>query len=217
VPRHITRTRSFLSLAASLSVLLAACAPDTPATAPDGAAALSRSSADKIFTLRIPTMKDGDPFNATFACPAEAGAAIAGKNISPQLQWSNAPEGTEEFAVLLDDPDAPDDNGVLSTFTHWMTWGIDDDAKGLKQAQNGPFVGNNDLAPYGFPPSLSQNYFGACAPPGTGVHRYIFHVFALRTKLGLRTGANRSQFDAALVGKVLKEARITTYVNSGLP
>lgn len=220
--------RSRLSRAAgAVSILmgLAACSGESstiPTAAPPESALASRiPMPSRVFTVTSPAFTNGSPFPALYACPADAGGAIAGGNKSPALNWSNVPEETEEIAVVLDDPDAPDDAGHLTTFTHWITWGLDDDRRGLSVGQNGPRVGNNDLAPFaaqlGLPKSVYQNYFGPCPPAGTGVHHYTFHVFALRSELSLRSGATRAEFDRAIAGKVLGEARLTGLVNSNTP
>jgi Raf kinase inhibitor-like YbhB/YbcL family protein len=197
--------------------VLAACAGDPPATAPEGSAAFIAGGVQPSLTLRSPFIKDGDPFPAQFACPAFiAGpndSPLAGDNISPSLNWSNPPAGTVEFAVVLDDaisfPDFP------ARFTHWMTWGLDRNTRTLKRGENGPFVGNNDLFGYA-PLAFSQAYFGACPPRKTGLHRYVFHVYALSRPLGLAAGATRDQFDAALAGKVLAEAKLSAPYDTGL-
>jgi phosphatidylethanolamine-binding protein (PEBP) family uncharacterized protein len=52
---------------------------------------------------------------------------VDGSNTSPPLSWSNAPEGTKSFALILDDPDAPRPGG----FTHWVVYNIPADRKSL--------------------------------------------------------------------------------------
>src|SRR5256885_10942535 len=66
--------------------------------------ARKKSTARARFRLMSPDIRPNGPiameqvFNG-FGC--------SGGNISPALGWSGAPEGTESFALLVHDPDAP--------------------------------------------------------------------------------------------------------------
>jgi hypothetical protein len=40
-----------------------------------------------------------------------------GDNISPPLTWQDPPDGTRTFALIVEDPDAPD-----TVFTHWLVY-----------------------------------------------------------------------------------------------
>ena len=43
-----------------------------------------------------------------------------------------------------------------------------------------------------------------CPPPGKA-HRYFFKVYALDTKLSLKSGATKSQLEAAMSGHILAQ------------
>jgi Raf kinase inhibitor-like YbhB/YbcL family protein len=47
-----------------------------------------------------------------------------GEDVSPPLAWSGAPEGTESFALIVDDPDAPDPNAPKMTWVHWIFYNL---------------------------------------------------------------------------------------------
>lgn len=118
-----------------------------------------------------------------------------GQNINPHLCISGVPENTKSLALLMDDPDAPQ-----GTFTHWILWGIDPDIQ--------------EIAEYSIPPKSNQGtnsfgdlgYDGPCPPGGT--HRYQFHLYALDTKIGLHTGANRQDFEQAIEGHILSQTTL---------
>ena len=94
-----------------------------------------------------------------------------GENISPPLQWSEAPAGTQSFALLCDDPDAPG-----GTWHHWAAYDLPSTLTELAggAAQNpGIRQAVNDFRKSG--------YGGPCPPHGHGPHHYHFRLLALST------------------------------------
>ncbi|WP_316164954.1 MULTISPECIES: YbhB/YbcL family Raf kinase inhibitor-like protein [unclassified Bradyrhizobium] len=104
-----------------------------------------------------------------------------GENLSPHLQWANAPEGTRSYVLLCDDPDAPG-----GTWHHWAAYDIPPTQTGLVDgaAQSARLKqATNDFRKIG--------YGGPCPPPGHGVHHYHFRLLALSTDhLNVRTNAS---------------------------
>ena len=56
-----------------------------------------------------------------------------GENISPPLEWKNAPAGTKSFALMVHDPDAPTGSG----WWHWVVYNIPADATSLPEGAGG--------------------------------------------------------------------------------
>jgi len=73
-----------------------------------GALALNSLVAAADFKLSSPTIK---PESTLGADQVFNGFGCTGNNISPELVWSNAPEGTKSFALTVYDPDAPTGSG----------------------------------------------------------------------------------------------------------
>ena len=105
-----------------------------------------------------------------------SGNGCSGKNISPVLNWSNAPQNTKSFAVTLYDPDAPTGSG----WWHWVIFNVPVTISELKRD-----AGNLQkmLAPKGSIQSVTDwgipGFGGACPPKGDKAHRYIFTLYAL--------------------------------------
>lgn len=123
-----------------------------------------------------------------------------GRDLSPALSWGEPPAGTQGFALIMDDPDAP-----MGTWVHWVIFNIPDTARGLAeglpaggQLADGSLQGNNS--------SRHQGYNGPCPPSGT--HRYFFKLYALDVALGLSAGATKEQVLAAMQGHVLAQAEL---------
>lgn len=123
-----------------------------------------------------------------------------GDNLSPELSWSEPPKGTQNFALIADDPDAPS-----GTFTHWVLYGVSTETRQLAEGSSrgqlpaGASQGRNDFG--------KTAYGGPCPPPGKP-HRYFFKLYALDTKLGLKPGASKQQLEQAMKGHVLAQSEV---------
>jgi Raf kinase inhibitor-like YbhB/YbcL family protein len=117
-----------------------------------------------------------------------------GSDTSPPLQIAGVPSGAKTLVLIVDDPDAP--SGL---FTHWLVWNIPPQTGSIAEGSAPQGVqGANDFGKSG--------YRGPCPPPGT--HRYSFKIFALDHELELRSGAKRSQVDAAMKGHVIAQGEL---------
>jgi Raf kinase inhibitor-like YbhB/YbcL family protein len=152
-------------------------------------AAAAEGSAKGGFTLTSPDIAQGRKIGAaqifnSFGC--------SGQNISPALSWSNAPKGTQSFALLVHDPDAPTGSG----WWHWLVYNIPASVNSLpggagdpqkKMLPGGALQARTDFGAFA--------YGGPCPPPGKP-HHYHFRLYALKVpKLDVPNDAS-----AALIG-----------------
>lgn len=118
-------------------------------------------------------------------------------DISPALSWRGVPDGTRSLALVCHDPDAPLPQG----WTHWVVYGIPASAQGIAEGGGAAFTeGVND---YG-----DSGWGGPQPPPGHGVHRYYFWLYALDTELDAKPGLSRLELLDAIAGHVLEQARV---------
>ena len=172
-------------------------------------AALLPAQAASYFTLTSSSIKDGaripfkfgsdDPKRAckpgsTEICPCP------GQNVSPELAWSNAPEGTKSFAILMYDIDGQAGAGV----SHWVAYNIapttHELAEGDATAGKG-FTGGSGTRG-------NANYVGPCPPRGDGQHHYLITVMALDLEPTLAPGLTREAFLAAAKGHQLAASSV---------
>lgn len=137
------------------------------------------------------------------------GFGCTGENKSPQLSWSNAPEGTKSFAVTMYDPDAPTGSG----WWHWVVFDIPADVNEL--VANAGML-EQKIAPAGAIQSLTDygvgGYGGPCPPEDHGLHQYIITVHALKAdKLGLDENTNPAIVGYYLWNNTLAKASIVVY------
>ena len=110
-----------------------------------------------------------------------------GEDISPALAWETIPDGTQAFAVICHDPDAPlvSPNGVYG-FVHWVLYNLSAETVSLTEGTSVGTVGKNNFGNLG--------YGGPMPPEGHGKHRYYFWILALDTELNLAEGLTLWQF-----------------------
>jgi hypothetical protein len=140
------------------------------------------------FALRSPAFEDGAPLPRRHTCE--------GEDVSPALEWTAPPAEARSLALVVEDPDAPG-----GTFTHWLAWGMEPDARGLVEGRRPPLEGRNDFR--------QRGWRGPCPPRGHGPHRYVFRLVALDATLeDLAAGAAARDVDAAVSGHVLAAAEL---------
>lgn len=128
-----------------------------------------------------------------------------GQNMSPPLAWSGAPEGTRQYALIVDDPDAP----RPQPWVHWVLYAIGPNCTHLPE-------GIPPAERVSDPPGLLQGtnswdktgYGGPAPPAGHGVHHYHFKLYALDSALELAPGLTKEALVKAIDGHVLAEAEL---------
>lgn len=145
--------------------------------------------------LKSDAFVSGQSIPAKYSC--------IGKNISPALTWNDPPAGTQSFALIMEDPDAP-----AGTWVHWVLSNIPVERRGLEEDiavtgknvanTNGIFVGTNSAGKIG--------YDGPCPPSGT--HRYYFRLYALDIQIGLLPGATKEDVLREMDGHVLAQTEL---------
>lgn len=140
--------------------------------------------ADPALTVQSTAFKNDGKIPMQYSCE--------GKGINPPLTITGFPAATASFALIVDDPDAP--NG---TFDHWVIWNIpptgriDENSVPGVQGKNGR--GEN-------------KYTGPCPP--SGVHHYYFKVYALDIKLDLPSSTDKKALMEAMIGHTLAKGEL---------
>ena len=128
-----------------------------------------------------------------------------GEDVSPPLAWGDPPPGTKSFALVADDPDAPDPKAPRMRWVHWVVYDLAAGARALPEAVRsaadlpaGARMGKNDW---------NKAAWGGPCPP-IGRHRYFFTLYALDVALGDRGGLTKRELEAAMKGHVLGQAEL---------
>jgi Raf kinase inhibitor-like YbhB/YbcL family protein len=127
-----------------------------------------------------------------------------GPDNPPPLKWSGAPEGTKSFALIVDDPDAPDPRAPKMTWVHWVVYNLPASARALPEGATaaelppGAREGINDFR--------NAGYGGPCPPVGR--HRYVHKLYALDVELPDLRQPTKAQLEKAMQGHLLAEAQL---------
>jgi len=125
-----------------------------------------------------------------------------GEDTSPPLAWEGVPVGTQSFALICEDPDAP-----VGIWVHWVLFDIPAEARELPAAVPTDAT-LSDGAGQGLNSWPRTGYGGPCPPSGT--HRYIFRLYALDSVLRLAPDdTDKAALLDAMEGHVLGETSLT--------
>lgn len=172
------KQNDFFNFAPALAIAaLVSCGSNHQASnQANGAAAVENATLSKM-SITSDAFQAGQPIPVQYTCD--------GADQTPTLHWREPPAGTKSFALVIDDPDAP--NG---TFRHWGVYDIPASARSIGGSQK---VGTEVTNDFGKP-----GYGGPCPPKGHGAHHYHFKLFALDVdRLDVSTNAKVADVERA--------------------
>ncbi len=149
-----------------------------------------------MFAVRSPAFVDNSPIPRKYTAE--------GEDVSPPIEWVGAPAGTRSFALIVDDPDAPDPRAPQRTWVHWVLYDIPAEAHALAEG----------VKKHGLPAGTRQGLndwkrtgYGGPSPPA-GRHRYFHKLYALDVVLPDLEQPTKARLLNAMKGHVLAEAQL---------
>jgi len=118
---------------------------------------------------------------------------------APELRWSGAPADARSFALIVDDPDAPDPKAPKMTYVHWVLYDIPATVTGIPKGGKTPASSRDGINDW-----KRAGYGGPCPPIGR--HRYFFKLYALDALLGDLNSPTKPRLLEAMHGHVLAKA-----------
>jgi len=154
-------------------------------------AARLMGSPDAVLSLTTSSFRPDSEIPTRFTCK--------GDDASPPLSWNDPPAGTRSFALVVNDPDAPDGN-----FIHWVIYDLPASTRSLPEGvAQGPAAAGGRQGTNSFG---QTGYNGPCPPPGKP-HRYFFQLWALDSTLDLQR-ATAQELESSMRGHILAHGEI---------
>lgn len=148
------------------------------------------------FQLSSPRFKDGETIPIAYTCE--------GDDLPPPLHWEGEPPGTRSFALVMQDPDAPDPSNPQTTWTHWVLYNLPPNIHDIPESML------PESLPAGAREALNDwkrmGYGGPCPPIGR--HRYFYRVFALDTVLPDMGHVTWKQLESSMKGHILAQTEL---------
>jgi Raf kinase inhibitor-like YbhB/YbcL family protein len=122
-----------------------------------------------------------------------------GKNINPELIFTDIPKNAQALVLIMDDPDVPDFVRKDKMWVHWVVYNIPPTHVTIEK----------DSQPPGIPGMNTEGelkYQGPCPPDRE--HRYFFKLYALSAPLNLPRGATKTEVEQAMHSHILAETQL---------
>ena len=148
--------------------------------------------------LKSLAFKDNGELPSLYTCDSST-------RINPPLSFSEVPLHTKSFALILEDPDIPEDSKQrlnIEVWDHWVLFNLPAKVRSLDEGAPAP-----EGSLEGVSSGKLVGYEGPCPPRGSS-HHYNFTLYALDIKLGLKTGTTKKAVLAAMGGHVLAQAHL---------
>jgi Raf kinase inhibitor-like YbhB/YbcL family protein len=162
---------------------------------------LASAPAFATMSLTSTDFAAGDPMPSEHIYPR-----CGGRNISPQLSWTGAPDTTKSIVLTMIDLDVKP-----SQWSHWIVIDLPPQSTALARgAPSLPGRARAIVSNFG-----DASYDGPCPPKGTGVHHYVFTVWALPTAtISLPSDQSATQLTATLERLALDRASLSAFVEA---
>ncbi len=189
--------KALVSVGIAASMLLVAC----------GGGSGGGGGSSKTFSVSSQGIPNGGKVPVKYTCDAPNTTGV-----SPDMSWSNPPDGAKSFAVAVLDSSVtdPQDQNNQVPFVHWIVINIPTNMTSLPEnyQPSGNIISlpNSWSAVFG---GLVTQYIGPCPPKGDPAHTYKFCVAALNKTINPNNYQTRLDLYAAVEQAIIKEICIT--------